>query len=91
MSSRPGTGEEHTSEDQSSEARRHIRKASRRYVEIARYSGMALQFFLLIAIAAWGGQKLDAHFGTSKPFLTIFLILFFSAGYFIKLYRDLTR
>lgn len=56
-----------------------------------KYSGMALQFFVLIAIAAWAGQKLDDHFNTSKPFITIFLILFFAAGYFIKLYRDLTR
>jgi hypothetical protein len=56
-----------------------------------KYSGMALQFFLLIALAAWAGQKLDAHFNTSKPLITIFLILFFAAAYFIKLYRDLTR
>lgn len=56
-----------------------------------KYSGMALQFFALIAIGAWLGQKLDARFQTPKPFITIFLILFFSAGYFIKLYKDLTR
>ncbi|MDX1476934.1 MAG: AtpZ/AtpI family protein [Saprospiraceae bacterium] len=56
-----------------------------------KYSGMALQFFALIAIGAWLGQKLDARLNTSKPFITIFLILFFSTGYFIKLYKDLTR
>lgn len=52
---------------------------------------MALQFFALIAIGAWAGQKLDARFETPKPYITIFLILFFSAGYFVKLYKDLTR
>jgi F0F1-type ATP synthase assembly protein I len=52
---------------------------------------MALQFFLVIAVGAWVGKKLDAHFGTSKPFLTILCILFLAAGYFYKMYRDLTR
>lgn len=60
-----------------------------KYHAYLRYSGMALQFFVLIAIGAWLGQKLDGHFRTSKPFLTVFLILFFAAGYFYKMYRDL--
>jgi putative F0F1-ATPase subunit (Ca2+/Mg2+ transporter) len=63
----------------------------RRYKAALRYSGMGIQFFVMIGIAAWGGQKLDAYFSTPKPFITIFLILLFSTGYFIKLYRDLTR
>jgi hypothetical protein len=52
---------------------------------------MALQFFVLIAIGAWLGQKLDAYFRTPKPFITVFLILFFAAGYFYKMYRDLSK
>jgi F0F1-type ATP synthase assembly protein I len=56
-----------------------------------KYSGMALQFFVLIAIGAWIGQKLDAYFETSKPLITVFCILFFAVGYFYKMYRDLTR
>ena len=56
-----------------------------------RYSGMALQFFVLIAIGAWLGQYLDERLGTSKPFITIFLILLFSIAYFFKLYKDLSR
>ena len=56
-----------------------------------KYSGMALQFFVLIAIGAWLGQFLDAQFNTAKPFITVFLILLFAVGYFIKLYKDLTR
>ena len=43
-----------------------------------RYSGMAIQFGVMIAIAAWGGQWLDEYFNTPKPFITIFLILFFT-------------
>ena len=56
-----------------------------------KYSGMALQFFVLIAIGAWLGQQLDAYFRTPKPFITVFLILFFAAGYFYKMFRDLSR
>lgn len=56
-----------------------------------KYSGMAIQFFALIAIGAWIGQKLDAWLQTSKPWMTLFCILFLSAGYFYKLYRDLTQ
>ncbi|RLD21970.1 MAG: hypothetical protein DRI69_02590 [Bacteroidetes bacterium] len=66
-------------------------KDKKRYRAALQYSGMAVQFFGIIAISAWGGQKLDAYFDTPKPFITIFLILFFSTGYFIKLYKDLTQ
>jgi len=66
-------------------------KEEKRYKAALHYSGMAIQFFVMIGIAAWGGQKLDAYFATPKPFITIFLILLFSTGYFIKLYKDLTQ
>ena len=56
---------------------------------ILKFSGMAFQFFALMVIAAFLGTKLDAYFGLEKPLITIFLILFFTAGYFVKLYREL--
>ena len=62
-----------------------------KYYAYLKYSGMALQFFALIAIGAWLGQKLDAHFHTSKPLITVFLILFFAGGYFYKMYRELSN
>ena len=65
-------------------------KEKKRYNAAMKYSGMAIQFFAMIAIAAWGGQKLDVYFSTPKPIITIFLILLFSTGYFIKMYKDLT-
>ena len=66
-------------------------KDEKRYMAALRYSGMAIQFGVMIAIAAWGGQWLDEYFNTPKPFITIFLILFFTVGYFIKMYYDLMR
>jgi F0F1-type ATP synthase assembly protein I len=66
-------------------------KEEKRYKAALHYSGMAIQFFAMIAFGAWIGQKLDAYFSTPRPFITIFLILLFSTGYFIKLYKDLTQ
>ena len=69
----------------------HPDDSKRKLHTYLKYSGMALQFFVLIAIGAWLGQKLDEKFATPKPYITLFLILFFSAGYFIKLFRDLSK
>jgi membrane protein DedA with SNARE-associated domain len=56
-----------------------------------KYSGMALQLFVLLAIGAWGGQKLDEMLKTSQPYFTIALILLFTTGFFYKLVKDLNR
>lgn len=56
-----------------------------------KYSGLAIQFFVLIAIAAWLGGKADAAMDNSRPWITILLILLFSTGFFYKLILDLNR
>ena len=66
-------------------------KDKQKYQAFLRYSGMGMQFFVTIGVSAWIGQKLDAYFALEKPFITIFLVLLFATGYFIKLYKDLTR
>ena len=63
----------------------------KKYATYLKYSGMVLQFFVLMAIGAWIGQKLDAHYETSKPWITLFCILFLAVGYFYKMYHDLTQ
>ncbi len=40
-----------------------------------KYGNMALQMGVIIGLGAWGGKKLDEHFGTSKPYYTIVLSL----------------
>ena len=82
--------DEDQSPPQKKDYKPRIGKYSRRYAELAKYSGMAIQFALLIAIAAWLGQKLDAHFTTAKPYWTAGLVVFFAVGYFIRLYKDIT-
>jgi F0F1-type ATP synthase assembly protein I len=56
-----------------------------------KYGGMALQLFLLLGIGAWLGQLIDRKLGTPKPYFTIILILLFTAGFFYRLVKDLTR
>ncbi len=56
-----------------------------------KYSGMAFQLFILLAIGALGGQKLDQVLNTSQPYFTIALILLFTTGFFYKLVKDLNR
>jgi di/tricarboxylate transporter len=50
---------------------------------------MAIQLFVLVGVAAWIGQKLDKALQTSKPYITILLILLFTAAFFYKLVKDL--
>lgn len=56
-----------------------------------KYSGMAFQFFVIMFVAAFGGQKLDEWLELSTPIFTISLILLFSVAYFVKLYYDLMK
>ncbi len=55
------------------------------------YAGMAFQFGILLALGAYVGQKLDAHFGLAKPYLTALSVIVFL---FLALYlvlKDLLR
>jgi F0F1-type ATP synthase assembly protein I len=40
-----------------------------------KYSSLAIQMGAIIGLSAWGGQKLDSHYHTSKPVFTIILCL----------------
>jgi F0F1-type ATP synthase assembly protein I len=48
-----------------------------------KYGNMAIQMAVIIGLAVWGGQKLDAHFGNTTPIYTIVLSL---VGIFASLY-----
>ncbi len=52
---------------------------------------MAMQLLILLCIAAWGGQKLDAYFNLSRPYITILCLLLALAGFLIKLVHDISR
>jgi len=51
-----------------------------------KYSGMAFQMGIIIALGAFAGQWLDEHYQTSKPYFTVGLSLF---AIFVALYSTL--
>ncbi|HQQ94221.1 MAG TPA: AtpZ/AtpI family protein [Bacteroidia bacterium] len=56
-----------------------------------RYANMAVQMALIIALAAWGGKKLDSYYHNSKPVFTIVLSLVgIAAALYISL-KDLIK
>ena len=56
-----------------------------------KYAGMAFQMGIIILLAALAGQKLDAHFGTAKPYLTVVCsLLGISAALYLTL-KDLFK
>jgi len=52
---------------------------------------MAIQFFVLVGIGAWLGQKTDEAVHTKTPYFTILFILLFTTAFFYKLIKDLNR
>ena len=56
-----------------------------------KYSGMAIQLFVLIGAGAWLGQIIDKKLATSEPYFTIILILLFTGGFFYRLVKELSR
>jgi len=63
-------------------------KSSNQYLK---YSGMAIQLFVLIGVGAWLGQKIDQKLSTPEPYFTIILILVFTGGFFYRLVKELSR
>jgi len=56
-----------------------------------KYSGMVMQLFVLLFLAAFAGIKLDARMGNETQFITAGLVLFAVIVYLIKIYFDLTK
>lgn len=56
-----------------------------------RYTGMAFQIVIMLAIGAFIGQKLDAHFGLSKPYLTALSVIVFLFFALYLILKDLLR
>ena len=50
-------------------------KKSKPLNKYVKFSGMAIQMGITIALGAWGGQKLDEKFNTSSQPFTIILSL----------------
>ncbi len=56
-----------------------------------KYSGLALQMFVLLGVGAWLGQRVDKWLHTSSPYFTILFILVFATAFFYRLIKELSR
>jgi hypothetical protein len=56
-----------------------------------KYSGLAVQLFVLLFAGAWLGRKLDEWLHTPDPYFTILLILLFAGAFFYRLVKELSR
>jgi len=58
--------------------------------EYLKYSGMALQMFLIIFAGWFVGDQLDKYLEMKQPVFAIIFLVVFITGYFYKLIRDLS-
>lgn len=56
---------------------------------ILRFSGLAFQLAILIALAVWGGGKLDSYMNNSTKYMTALCVVIAFTGFMIALFRDL--
>ncbi len=59
--------------------------------DYVKYSGMAFQMVAIIAIATWGGLKLDKIAGFEKPVFTIILSLLGVFGAIYSVLKDFIK
>ncbi|MGB3852622.1 MAG: AtpZ/AtpI family protein [Tunicatimonas sp.] len=71
-----------------SESGDNSRSAVQTYLK---YSGLAFQLLAAVGLAAWGGIKLDAHFGNRFPFITLLLVVLALVGSMFLLIRQLPK
>ncbi len=56
-----------------------------------KYSGMAMQMAILLAVATYIGSKLDERFATEQPYFTALLALVFLMASLYLILKDLTK
>ena len=54
-----------------------------------KFSGIAFQLAILLALAIWAGTTLDAKLGNDMQYMTALLVVLAFAGFMFKLLRDL--
>ena len=65
------------------------RKSSRS--NYLRYSSLALQLLITMAILGWIGYELDQYFGNKYPLLMLLFGLVGFSGILFKVYRSITK
>jgi ATP synthase protein I len=68
--------------------RNQPKKSSNQFL---RFSNLGIQMGVIIGLSAWGGMKLDEHFQTKKPYITIVLSLLGIGTALYVVIRDVTK
>jgi len=56
-----------------------------------KFSSMAIQMGVIIGLGAWGGNKLDTHYGNKTPVYTIVLSLLGIGAALYLMLKDLIK
>lgn len=54
-----------------------------------KFSGLAFQLAILIALSIWAGGKLDTMMGNEQGYMTALLVVLAFVGFMLNLFRDL--
>lgn len=66
-------------------------KKSSPYNNYLRYSGLAIQLLVTLAVCGWLGYKLDQYFGNKYPLLMLLLGFLGFGGSMYQIYRSVNR
>lgn len=70
---------------------RSPRRKPRRYNNYLKYSGLALQLLITIAVCGWLGYKADQYFDNKYPVLMLLLGFLGFGGSMYQVYRSINK
>jgi uncharacterized membrane protein len=70
---------------------RNAPKNSKPYNNFLKYGNLTVQLFVAIALAGWGGYKLDQYVGFSFPVFLLSLVLITFIGMMVMVYRSINK
>ena len=70
---------------------RNAPKNSKPYNTYLKYGNLTVQLFAAIALAAWGGYKLDQYLGFAFPVFLLSFVLITFTGMMVMVYRTINK
>jgi F0F1-type ATP synthase assembly protein I len=66
-------------------------KIKKPFNDYARFSGIAVQFFVTILLGVWGGMAIDRYFALKTPVFTAILALLAVVGGVVSVILQVTK
>ncbi len=70
---------------------RNAPKNSKPYNTYLKYGNLTVQLFAAIALAAWGGYKLDQYLGFAFPVFLLSFVLITFTSMMVMVYRSINK